>query len=117
MDKIYTINKVIKGIKYTNILHEEENFLIQYIVDKPKYSNKYRVVNLLGDRDKSHTHLNDVGTCFKCIKLVKGNKIPHTADKYIILSCYRLSIDPDYREEVLDLYYRKKSKQKYYNKR
>lgn len=108
-------DKNINGITYTNVIYEDEEFLIQYIKNprkNGKSNNRYRVVNTNGK--DNHTHLNNLGVCKKCIKFVKNKKLPLTAKKYLIMSCYRLSIDKKYKNEVMDLYEKKKNKQKYY---
>lgn len=81
------------------------------------YNNKYRVVNTSGT-EENHTHLNNIGVCKKVIELTKNKKLPLTAKKYLIKSCYRLSTDKDYKAKVNSLYEEKinKNKQKYVNK-
>lgn len=114
-DSMY--NKIINEIEYTNVIYEDKPFIVQFIKNprnKSKYNNKYRLVNTEGNKD-CHTHLNNLGVCKKCILFVSKKKLPLTAQKYIIKSCYRLSIDEDYKEKVLDLYNRKRKKQSYYN--
>lgn len=110
-------NKNINGKLYTNVIYIDEEFIIQFIKNPRrtnKYNNRYRVVNTKGS-EENHTHLNNLGVCKKCIKFVKENKLPLTAKKYVIMSCYRLSIDEKYKGKVMNLYNRKKNKQTYYN--
>ena len=111
---------IIKGKKYNNIIYKDKEFVIQYT--KPnkrnrKYNNRYRLVNTNGYKDTLHTHLNNLDVCKQCIFMVRQNKLPRTAKKYLIKSCYRISNDEEYRKKALDFYNRKKNKgkQKYYN--
>ena len=110
-------DKVVGDDVYTNVIYEGYGFLIQKIFSKMKGkgNNRYRTVNLKGD--DNHTHLNDLKVCKKCIELVRKRQVPHTNNKYIIKSCYRLSVDEDYRKKLNQLYLKKLDKQEYCNKK
>lgn len=109
-------NRIINGIEYENIIYEDKEFLIQYVRPrrKGKYNNRFRLVNVGGE--DTHTHLNNIGVCKKVIKFVREKKLPLTSKKYLIISCHRLSLDKEYKEDLMDLYNRKKRKLSYYNK-
>jgi hypothetical protein len=104
---------VVNGVEYRNVIYKDKEYIIQYTGDgkQTKHNNRYRVVNLAGD-EENHTHLNSKNVCKQCIDLVSHGKIPRVAKKYIIKSCYRLSTDEEYREKVMDLYERKRDRQR-----
>lgn len=105
----------INGILYSNIIYSDKEYLIQRTGNNKRYNNRYRVVNTRGT--DNHTHINNLGVCKRIINLVKRNELPCTAHEYLIMSCYRLSIDASYKKEAMRLYRDKKDKQQYYNKR
>lgn len=110
----------VKGVTYENVVYNDKGFIVQETGTRfsGKYNNKYRVQNTYGTED-NHTHLHSLDKCKEVIAMVKHNKLPRTSKKYIIRSCYRLSIDDHYKDKVIQLLEtkRNKGKQAYYDNR
>jgi hypothetical protein len=110
----------VNGIKYENVVYNDKGFIVQETGTRysGKYNNKYRIQNTYGT-DENHTHLHSLDKCKEVIALVIHNRLPRGSKKYVMKSCFRLSIDEDYRDKVQALIETKRNKgqQSYRNKR
>lgn len=109
----------INGNLYTDVIYKDKEYIIQETgtIKNTKYNNKYKLINTKGGPDY-HTHLNNIGVCKKIINFERRKKLLLQARKYLIISCSRVTLDPEYRKKCIDYYNlkRNKGKQKYYNR-
>lgn len=87
----------------SEFLYQNKEFVIK------KVERGYVVVNLNGGYN-NHSHFNySFDACRRCIELVQKNIIPRYS-LYMMMACYRIALDPKYKEDIKHLIEIKKSR-------